>query len=267
MLPSSENLNDKIRVSFAYTAASGKKITLDRQPNINDITGNASYADIFRSETAGQTVIRIATADMVGVTTGSTIDIPNSKFTAGTAHTADQSDTGTHWSAEDAAKMAVGMSASWAKYDGATEWTGVITAIQDVDGSTNKNIVFNTGFNNPVASGDVFTFHGAIKQGTTITNIATPEGVTTYKNVTISNGLVLALTTSSGQYYISDGWTISADLTAAMIETTSVSGDPSVVTKRQNERVHITGTVSLSASGTAAKNINIKPDYFTVSNI
>ena len=250
-----------VRVSFAYTAGAGKKITLDRQPNEDDLSFGSKTVAIFRAESAGTTTVRVLTSLLTGINTGSTIQLetPYDRFTARSG-TADKTDTATGFSTADIAKMAVGMKCTWAAVEGDTPQ---VMTIQGISGTT---VTFTTGFYADVANNTGFSFDGPMPRGTTITNIASGGEGQSYSNLTISQAMTKDVSTPA-EFRISSGWSVAANLTAKMLETTSVSGSPAVVTKRQNEKVHIVGTVNFGSCGSAVQNVTINPNFFTVSNL
>ena len=109
-------------------------------------------------------------------------------------------------------------------------------------------------------SGTSYGFSGVIVPGTTISSIASPGASNT--NLTISTALLAAIP----QFDIvsfGNGYNVSANLTAVMIETSTSSNG--VITTVQNKKCHVFGTITVTSIATTSSNFSINPNFLTVS--
>lgn len=250
----SSGLNLTKNISVVYTAGEGNTIAINRQPDKSDFTGGNKDVISIVATASGANVIRISKADRVGLTTGMTIESANTDATIQTTIPLAADNDTLVFSASDYALVGIGTSVSGGTVQAGTS----VSAKRVVNGAYLVDL--SKAMSSPPAAGTAFTFSGVIVSGSTITGISDSS---TYSDLTISNNVIAIIPTGS-TFEIRNGWSINSDLSVVMLETFG-STSATEVTTVNNKKAHLTGTVSLFSSGTAAANFVITPNFLTVS--
>lgn len=250
----SSGINLIKNISVIYTAGEGKTIAINRQPNDSDFTGGNKNVVSIIATASGANVVRVSKADRVGLTTGMTIESDNTNVTIQNTIPLAANNDSLVFSASDYALVGIGTSVS----GGTVQASTLVSAKRVVNGAYLVDL--SKTMASPPAAGTTFTFSGVMVSGSTITGISDSS---TYSNLTISNNVIAIIPTGS-TFEITNGWGITSNLNVVMLETVSASSSAEVTTV-DNKKAHLTGTVSLFSSGTAAANFVITPNFLTVS--
>ena len=239
-------------VSVMYTADSGNTIAINRQPNSSDLTGGSQNATLVVGS-AGGTSLTISNADAVGLTTGMAItNIASAKNLSSNASIAQANKIA--FNTNDYNSIIVGETVTGGNVPANT------TVASKAIVSGNNIVTLSKSETTSSPSDTSYGFSGVIVPGTTISSIASPGANNT--TITISTALIAAIP----QFDIvsfGNGYNVSANLTAVMIETSTSSGG--VITTVQNKKCHVFGTITVTNIATTSSNFSLNPNFLTVS--
>ena len=254
-----------VRINAVYTADSNKTIAVNRQPIGTDITGGTKTITIQAAASAGTNILRVVPSEVADLPSNEVIQNHNyilqesvTTDVINSSSGGDKNDNHCSFTTADRARATVGESVTSNILPEGT----LIAATNSPSG----HIQFSKAFLANFSAGTKFYLGGTFKPGTKINSIAAVEGVSAYKNLTLSTTILNDIPAGT-ELTLNNGWNVSVRLKAEAIGTETVTGNSGskVVSTVFNKQIYVTGTITFTTSGVINTNLTLVPNFITVS--